>query len=493
MLIDPLVKLRNVLSLFIFIQMVSILSWAQDTTGTPISPIEDQTCPVNYELTGAENRALKEFDFKLLHVDGAYGKERFEKRLQEVLSRLNPEKKIIDVSPFFMEMALYHIDVKYLEDAVERTIGLAHPAWVTFQREMRSVLIYKKGGDDKDQRRFARITEDLLKAVKNVGPRSSRHFARRNYSTEEAGLQKSRVAAQIATMYTSVERVRYIHNEIARQHREAFRAGLALNLIRIASAGVLIAGTIYAGPIIAVAGTIARVYATDVIVASHLARAAQAAKIAQAGGQAVAGGALGAIGAPAGRLAIDTTRALGRARTESLNNRTSHACELNKQFEIWKSQGVSPYFNAALVGGSIGLGLTGTVYVLPRLGSQVLLSVTSFGVGVAQAYSLGMLSYNTALSLHEYDLAEKALEAGDKELAIEHLHKSREYAQLGGERAIESVLLGVLSVSIGATFKSALIEGREAIATIIANSADTLPVAITVGQDIAETVSASEM
>lgn len=444
---------------------------------TPLSS-EDMTCPVSYELTAQERDALRTFEMRLRQADSALGRQRFETRLQDILKRTNPSQTIIDVSPYFLELSLYYIDMKYLEDAIAKTIGTGNTEWIIFQRKMRSVLYYLKGGDDKEKRRFSTETQNLLRAIERTNKRTSQYFAARNYTEEEGALHKSRAAAQVANMFITVESVRFINNEIARQRREAFRAALGLNLIRIASIGVVVAATIYAGPIITIAGTIARAYATDVVVAANLARV----------GRTLAGGALGVVGAPAGRLALESHAALTRARTASLNNRTTHACELSKQFEVWKAQGVAPYMHAALMGGSIGLGFTGAVFVLPRLGYNILLSVTTFGVAVAQAYSLGMLSEKLALSLHEYNLAEEAQARGETELAIEHLHRSREYSQQAGERGVESVLLGVLSASIGGSFRNALMEGREAISIIIANSADTLPLAVQVGSELALSV-----
>lgn len=452
---------------------------------TALGQVQDVACPVSYELSYEEKAALKHVEFRLQQVDHALGKPFFERRLTSVLEKSDIlSQNVIDVSPYFLELLAYHIDLKRLEDAIARTIGLDHPNWIIFKRDLTRILSMHAGGGDREKSRFSKAAQNLLKSIRTVGPRGNRNFARRNYTAEEGDLQKQRAASAVGRMYIVIEeRVRAINNEIARQRREAFWAGAGLQAIRILSVGVVVgltvATAVYWGPVVgAVSLAVRGAVATDALVAAHMAR------IGQAVAGAVTGGALGAVGAPAAQLVMDSHSAITKAELNSLNNRTSLACELNKKMEEWRERGASPYLRTAVFGGSLGLS-AGGIYLLPKVGSQVVMSLYTFGVGVTAAYSLGNVTYYQAMSMHEYALARDAMDEGDETLARQHLHKSREYAQLGGEKQIESVLLIVLSVTVGTSFKSALAQGSEQIASIVANSADTMPVAIMAGAEMA--------
>lgn len=460
------------------ILVIQILSLSLSAQANMTDEQVANTCPISFEFNQQETYAYDEYKMRLGQVDGALGRPHFERRLQEILGRLNPEQRVIDVSPYFTEKLLYLVDQKYLEDSIVRSIGKQTGEWNMFGITMRNML--SSGLPTTDSRNLARRAEDLVRAIQRLTIYNSRHFASFNYSTDEAALIKAKAAALVTNMWLTLEYINNINAEIRRQNTQAFFAGLPLQLIRIGTAGVLVATTIYAGPIVAITAGLARGLVADAALSLYMARI----------GQAVAGGVIGAAGAPAGLAVYNTSQAIMVAQRNSLNNRTLLACELNEQFSHWRSQGISPYLSASLVGGSIGLSLTGSIAFLPRVGAQALLSVASFGVAVAQLYSVGKMTENHILSLHEYRLAMTVNEAGNKEQALVHLRASRDYAQLAGERAVQSVIIGVLSASVGATFRSALVNGQDEIATILANSSDTLPMALQVAGELAVSVRA---
>lgn len=449
----------------------------------------NEPCPVSFVLTYEEKSALKQFEFRLRQVDLALGKPQFETRLVKVM-RANSYiySGLIDPSPYFLELMAYHESFKRLENAIARTIGLDHASWIIFKREAWAVLYRHKGGGPKEQERFSRAAQKLLKDLGRLGPRTSREFAKKKYSPAEGQLEIQRAASQVGSMYIVLEeRVRTVNIEIERLKKEALYAGALLHTLRIvgigAVVGLTIATTIYWAPVVGAVGLVVQgAITTDLLVALNVAR------IGQAVAGAVAGGTLGAVGAPAAQLVIDTHSAINKANMNSLNQRTSLACELQKQTREWQARGIQPYVSSAAMGATFGLG-SGGIYLLPKWGAQAVMTAFALGVKATAIYSIGTVFYYRHLIQDEYELAEQAMENGDETLARQHVHQAREYARISGDVGIQTVLIGVLSVSVASSFRSALSQGSAEIAAIVANTADTLPLAVTTGIDLVMKIS----
>lgn len=446
--------------------------------------VKNEPCPVSFVLTLEEKSALKEFEFRLRQVNSALGKPHFESRLATVM-RTNSYiySGLIDPSPYFLELMAYHESFKRLENSIARTLGLGHKSWSAFQREAWHVLYYHKGGGPKEQKRFSLATQRLLKDLAGLGPRSSRDFAKKKYSPDEGQLEIQRTASEVGAMYIVLEeRVRSVNIEIERQQQEALYAGAVLQTLRIvgvgAVAGLTVATMIYWGPVVGTLGVIVQgAITTDLIVALNVAR------IGQAVAGAIGGVTLATVGAPAGQLVIDTHSAIGRAKMNSLNQRTSLACELQNQTREWRERGIDPYVRAAKIGAVFGLS-SGGIYLLPKWGARAVMTAFTLGVKATALYSISKVFYYRSLVRAEYELAEQAMESGDETQARQHVRQAREYALTSGDVGIQSVLLGMLSISVAASFRTALAQGSAEIAAIVANTADTLPVAVTTGIDL---------
>lgn len=430
------------------------------------SPDAD-SCPVNMALSFEEHDAYIMFHARLSHLRRHFGKPTFQSRLNGIIAESWPEERVIEIGATFMERTLNLVDQQYLKDAIASTVGLDHPDWIEFERVMKRVTLFT-GLTENRQGGFTRTTQKLITAIEKL---PAKRFPVRNLDQNTRDVLKARAITQLANMVIYLERWSEINREITRQKAEAAGKQLLLTALGLTAGGLLVASVVYAGPIVAGAGAFSAKFATDAIVAANLAKL----------GQIAAGAGMGIAGAPTGLFVADTAANIMSAKRNAINNGTIYACEIDRQMKAWREKGVSPYLNAALVGGSIGAG--GGLLTLTKAGARVVLWGTSFGVGIAQLYSLGKLSENSMKSLAEYQLAIDEHRKGNNEAARTHLASSRYWAQKANERALESVIIGVLSLSIGTSFQAALLEGENAIRVIFANSSDTLPLAFGVAAD----------
>lgn len=461
--------------LFILCVFAPHLSEAKDDVIGPI-PGDQALCPISMELNDMEKDAYIGFHGRLSRLNSHYGKDSFDTKLNELLELQWPTAKVIDTSPLFVEKVLNKVEQQYLIHAIASTIGLDHPQWDSFFRVMRGVTlyVYENPRGIGNSQLFAKNTEKLMTTIRDL---PLRKMKKKNLTQEEANVLKARALTMIANMHIYLERQSAINGELLRLRVQALKAKFTFNLIRYGTIGILVVSTIYAGPLIAIAGTAARGLVADIVIGAQLAKL----------GQVAAGGGLGVVGAPVGYAFTSSSSAMNQAERDSLNNGTVYACELNKKFQEWKNQGASPYLKAALKGA--GWGLAGGALTLTRIGSQIVLHATTFGVGVGQLYALHQMNDNTMRGLAEYRLALMAQESGDNALAKEHLRKSRDYFQIAGDKRMESLVIGILSVSFAAgDLRAAMSQGEDMIRVMYANSSDTLPAAFQSAIDLSLSV-----
>jgi hypothetical protein len=471
---------RKTLILFISLLVLS----PQGAVASEKDPSAAEKCDVNMEMNRPEQKSFNIFRRRLGSLQGHYGRYYFQNAMNAIIEKQWPTERIIEVSATFMERTLNLVDQHYLRHAVASTIGLKDKRWIDFERDMINVTLdgdtlasngRSYDGKSIGAKHFATATERLVEAITNLKPEELkllRHAneRKRPMDPEQAEILKARAVTMIANMYIYIERWNIINKEINRLRRIGNTKKILFIAMGVTTVGLLVASTIYAGPIIAAAGTFGAKFSTDIIVASQLARLAQVA----------AGAGLGAVGAPTTVLLTDTTKTLLNAQRESRNNGTVYACEIDKQIQAWKERGVSPYINAAVLGGSVGMA---GVMTFTTVGAKTLLLASSFGVGVALSSSLYGLSENTIYGLAEYRLALEENKKGNKELAIEHAQKSREYFSAAGEDLLNSLLVGVLAAAFTKDFSKALAEGEAVIRALYANSADTLPTALSIAEE----------
>ncbi len=444
---------------------------AQTEVSVSIPQIGEYQCPASVQLTSAERDAMIRFNSRLSGLWRDYGKDTFEPRLRALLRGYDPEAKLIEVSALFLEKILNIIDIYRLRHAIERTIGQDDKLWDEFERTMWSVMMhdsvyYRKHGV------FDKKVQKLLLHIRNADRRVESPVIQYDRVTRKKYIEDA--VLRTANMYISLQRVDSINRQAIDERAEDASRQMAVLAIGLVAGGALVASTIYAGPIVAAAGLSAGSLSANAATSALLVRL----------GQVAAGAGLGIVGAPTGLLISDSAGTLLRAGRQSQNLRTSYSCEIGKELKEMKNRGLRPYINAALAGGTIGLG-GGALTLAGTAVSRALLAVTVLGVGIAEAYSIGQLSQNTLFAIAEYQLAIEAINKGPEHRAeaLKHLHKSREYAQAAGEVAVTGVIVTVLSVSIATELRGALIEGAGAIRAIFANSSDTLPVSLQIAKE----------
>jgi hypothetical protein len=449
---------RKSLSLFILFIMFGATSAALAVD------VDPGMCPVSMELSRAESTEFMNFDIRLKNVRRYLGAPSFQKELNNIIATHWPEKKVIDISPVFIEKVLYRIEQEYLKNEIAQTVGLDHPQWVFFEKSLKYVTIQNAYGPE-NNKNWAEAVEKLISDIQRVDSSTHRR------SELEMETIKARAVTRLANMYLFLERWNILNREISRLQMKALGRKLLLSAIGITAGGLIIASTIYAGPILAAASAAGAKLSTDVIVAAQLARLAQV----------TAGGVFGAVGAPTALMLTDVSNAHFEANRLSKKQRTVYVCEIDKQLKAWKERGVNPYLKASVVGGSMGL--VGGALTLSKYGAKAVLYATGFGVGIAQLYSMKTFSENTIYGLAEYRMAVESLDSGDRETAIEHLHASEDHFRIAKENFLNSIVVGVLAVSIGKDFKTALSQGEVMIRSLYSASADTLPFAAGVATD----------
>lgn len=443
--------------LFFILSFLSTTSWAQSNTNA-------DSCPVNVDFNDQERQALRMFNLRLEGLMRSYGRSSFQTDLSNILEREFPDKKVTEISPAFYERVLHLIDQQYLWNDIELTVGKNDPLWWgTFKRLMQNVTHYHYGLRNWESDRLQQTAEQLAEKIQNLTPSQMR---KRGLSEEEANIIKARALTSLQDVYMYIVRQEIINTEISRVRMNNRLGQLALIALGLVPGGIVVATTIRAGVIIAAASRFAASYATDAIVAARLART----------GQILGGAGIGAVGAPSALLATDVANILLTASRMSENNDTLYLCELNNQIQLFRSRGVRPYLKAIAVGGSIGL--VGGSLTLTAIGARTVLYATAFGVGVAQLYSVGAISANTLYALAEYRKAQEAMDAGNRELAIQHLQQARQYTQEASEAFLDALIISVLSGAISREFSTALREGEQLIRTLFASSTDTLPTAL---------------
>lgn len=437
-------------------------------------PGAQEQCPISMEMTPSEKKAFTIFKRRLSGLNGHYGKFYFQKYLNAIVEKQWPTERVIEISPLFTERILNLIDQQYLRHAVASTIGLKNKNWISFEYTMRDITI-----DDgflfrsSERKNFAETTKQLIEDIKNhpidkMQLIRSANERKKPFDPELAGNLKAEAVMMIMNMHLYLERWNLINKELSRLRSEANTKKIMFAALVVGGGAFLIASTVYTPMIVAAVGPYAAAYGTNLMVGAQFARFA-----AQVG----VGVAAGSLGAPAAMLTADSLSILLNSAEMSRNNKTVYACEINKQIDAWKKQGVSPYIKAAIFGGTIGFGGAATYF---KLGAKTLLLATTFGVGVALKNSVGQLYENSMLALAEYRLALDAIESGNRETAVVHLQKSRTYANEAGDQLLNSIIVAALSASVAKDFPKAITQGEDIIRAIYANSSDTLPTAINV-------------
>jgi hypothetical protein len=436
----------------------------------PWSPAEaasgDGPCSATMELTMKERDAIGMFHAYLSHLLYKYGKPDFEEALGKIVANSWPRAKVIQVAPTFYERAVNLVDQERLKNSIALTVGLDSPLWDPFNKDMGKITLMDGFAEVPGGYRPGRAptlekqTMKLLAAIRGSQPPPKRGFTR-----EEFEQVKAEAIARVSEMYSYLMRWSMINRGLIDERGAASAKKIAVIGVGMIGAGVLVSTMMVSGPLVAGAGAYAGSLSTNPVVSALLVKL----------GEAAAGSLLGVVGAPAVHVIKDANHTLSEAGKRSANLQTSYACELSRQIDEWKAEGGGPYLSAALYGGAMGLG--GGALTFTRASAQVVLYATGFGVGVAQLYSLGKMSSLAMESLAYYKLAEEAEAAGEHEKAVKLLYHSRDLAQDAREKGLESIIIGVLTHYLTEHFRTAMVEGENAIRVLYANSADTLPLA----------------
>lgn len=451
------------------VRLFLILSLTLSATAALANSMQEDPnlCPVDLALNNEESHALGMFAAHLSHLQDHFGKPSFQGKLNQIITEHKPGDKVIELGTTFFEKTLNLIDQAHLKNSIASTIGLNNEKWEAYRRVMMRVTMLTYGTENKHGR-FTRTTEALIEEIKRI-PRKNMGIP--NLSVEQANVLRARAISQIANMNLYLAKWTIINAEIVKQRGAAAAQQLFFNMLSFGAGTVLVASIIYAGPIVLGAGTFAASFAADVVVAANLARL----------GQVLAGVGMGAVGAPTGLLLTDTTTAVMEAQRLANNNHSNYACELDRQLNQWRARGAGPYFEAAVVGGTIGFG--GGALTLTAAGAKIIMGATYFGVSIAQLYTMGQLNDYSMKALAEYRLAIEEINKGNRDAAILHLQRSRDYDVAGKQNLLQGIVVGALSVSLTQSFKTAILQGEEAIRILFANSSDTLPMALGIAQE----------
>lgn len=410
-------------------------------------------------VTAPEHDALIMFHARLSHLDKKYGKPDFEAALAKITWDSWPKVKMIQVSPTFVERAINMMDQARLRHAIALTAGLDGEAWQEFEREMKSVTLmggYVATKWDK----FPKQTIKLYDAIKQ-----SRPSRQNSVSPEQYMMLKAEAIARVSDMASYLLRWSVINSGLIDERAAVAHKQLAVIGVGAIGGGVMLSTMIASGAIVAGAGAYAGTLSANPATSALLVKLGE-----------VAGGmALGVVGAPAAQAISDSHRTYSEAKKQSENLQTSFSCELGKQMKVWKDRGASPYLTAAVYGG--GLGAVGGTLTLSKVGSQIVLYGTTGAVIVAQGSTIletGSLAWQ---SVDYFRLAQEASDAGEHEKAIKLLYKARDLSQEAQAKGLESAIIATLSAYIIGNFRTAMVFGEQAIRTMYANSADTIPLA----------------
>jgi hypothetical protein len=424
---------------------------------------KEVSCPQNLEVNLQERSEIGMFHAKLSSLLRHYGKPSFESKLQSIVNEHWPKPKGIEISPTYWERTLSLVDMARVRHFISLTLkqndyqGIEDEDYYWFERHMKHIMLTGSTANDL-RHNFEKHTANLIKKI-------SKSKATKEYSKEEWEVVKAEAIARVSEMFTFLSRWRVINGKIIDEKGAAAAQTIAILAIGAVGAGVLVSTMVISGPMVAGAGAYAGTFSANPVVSGLLVKVAETA----------AGSLLGVVGAPAAMMVQDSYFTLSEASKQSKNNQSTYTCELVKRVNIWKSQATGDYFQAAVSGGA--LGFAGGALTMTRAGAQMVLYATGFGVGVAQLFATGKMGIKTVEALAHYKMAEEALAAGNRELAVQLLHKARDLSQAAGEKALESIIIGVLSYYLVNNFLPAMKSGAGSIRVLYANSADTIPMA----------------
>lgn len=420
---------------------------------------EESSCPITMALTMKEYDAIRMFHARLSHLQYKYGKPDFEASLEQIVKNSWPKAKVIQVSASFVERAINMVDQARLRHAIALTAGLESAAWEDFEGEMKRVTLME-GYVVTKWEKFPKQTVKLYEAIKK-----SKATRKNSLSPEQYEVLKAEAIARVSDMASYLLRWSVINRGLLDERAAVAHKQLAVIGIGVIGGGVMVSTMIASSAIVAGAGAYAGTLSANPATSAILVKVGE-----------VAGGvALGVVGAPAAQAIGDSHRTYSEAKKQSANLQTSFSCELSKQMKEWKERGASPYLTAAMYGG--GLGAVGGALTFTRAGSYGVLAVTTGAVAVAQAHAIlktGSLAWQ---AIDYYRLAQEASDAGDHDKALKLLFKARDLSQEAQEKGLEMVIIGTLSGYIIGNFRTALVQGEQAIRTLYANSADTIPLA----------------
>ncbi len=432
-------------------------------TESPAQTDLAKPCPLTLDIRFEERGDVTMFHAQLSKLNRHYGKSTFESKLQELIKAHWPQPKRIEISPTFWERVLSIVDMQRVRHFASLLLrqdhhqGLRDDDYYWFDHHMKHIMLTGSTAGD--------LRHPLDKMTENVIKKMAKAKAPKEYTKESWEMVKTEGIARVSEMFTFLSRWRVINGQIIDMKGAIAARKMALFALAAIGAGVLIGTMVVSGPLIAGAGSAAGGLSANPVVAGLLVKVAETA----------AGSMLGVVGAPAAMMIQDSYLMYSEADKQSKNNQTDLNCELMKRIQIWKSNAAEEYLSAAVTGGA--LGFAGGALTMTRAGAQMVLYATGFGVGVAQLFAVGKMSMKTVEALAYYRLAEDALEAGDRALAVQLLHHARDLSQEAGEKALESIILAVLSYYLVNNFKGAVKNGAGAIRVLYANSADTLPTA----------------
>jgi len=417
----------------------------------PKAPESD--CPLNRDMSLAENSAYLSFNARLTHLMHFYGRPEFESRLEGIVLREWPKERLDEVSPLFYERVQNLVDQARLKHAVAKTIGLKNKAWVDFEWLMRNITLLQSTGHNLSLP-LDKTAENLIRTLGKY------HSMERNDGWQ---LAKAEAVLRATDMSLHLLRWRVINGSLIDERAAASGRKLIVIGIGAAGAGIIIGTTLFAAPVVLGAGTAAGGLSTSPVIAALLVKL----------GEVGAGAGLGMIGAPAVTTMLSSYQTLTEASRQSNIQRTSFACEMGKQITKWKDRAPNELLTSAVIGTAWGAG--GGIATFHPMTAKLVLYATGLGVGAAQLYAVGKMGQKTLESLAHYRMAQEAEMAGDFEGARAHLQKSRDLANEAGEKGLESVIIGVLAVQIRLDFRRALREGAGAIRKIWAAASDTVP------------------
>ncbi len=454
---------KNILLILIITSLVGLMAPADVRAQSASVSQTIDSCPVNVDFNDEERLALRLFLIRLGGLERFYGKDEFQRRLNTVLSTYFPDKTVIEISPTFYERVIHYVDQQYLWNDIEMTIGKNDPQWWRdFKPLMINVTQHHYSLRPFQKQKLKEVTEAMVDRITAL---TASQMRKRGLTQHEADIIKARTVKELEEVYMYIDRWEQINQQIMQMRVNNTIGKILMIGLAIAPGGLLIGTTIRSAAIIAKASQYAASFATDAVVAARLGRT----------GQILAGAGLGAVGAPAGLMVTDISSMLLEANRNSRNNDTLYLCELNRQIQGFRERGVAPYLKASLIGGSIGLG--GGVLTLTATGARAVLLATTFGVGIAQLYSVGAVTANTIFALAEFRKAQEALDRGDRQAAVEHIRTARSYTQDAREAFLNSLIIAILTGAIAKDFNVAMREGEELIRALYASSADTLPLA----------------